>query len=203
MLDPVVRPLKEAAFAPLARVLSGVHPHVISALALVAGLACALSAARGAFGSAAVLWALNRLLDGLDGTVARNTGRQTDLGGYLDLLFDFVVYAAVPLGVAAGVAPLGIAAWPAGAFLIASFYVNAASWLYLSAVLEKRATAQTRDRYSAVVMPEGIVAGTETLIFFFLFLLFPFSSPALFSVMAVLVMVTTLQRLLLAVRLIR
>jgi len=200
MFDPVVRPLKDAVLAPFVRVFSRVHPHAVSVLALSAGLASAAGAARGAFGSAIALWTLNRVLDGLDGTVARHSGRQTDLGGYLDLVFDFVVYAAVPLGVAAGAAQLGVSAWPAAAFLIASFYVNAASWLYLSAVLEKRATHGVRDRDTAVVMPEGIIAGTETVIFFFLFLLFPSSSPALFSVMAVLVMATALQRVLQAVR---
>jgi hypothetical protein len=50
-------------------------------------------------------------------------------------------------------------------------------------------------------MPEGIIAGTETVIFYFLFLLFPSSSPMLFSVMAVLVLVTALQRALLGVKL--
>jgi phosphatidylglycerophosphate synthase len=199
MLDPIARPLKDALLAPFVRIFASVHPHAISTLALAVGLACAASAAYGAFAAAIGLWTLNRVLDGLDGTVARRTGKQTDLGGYLDLVFDFVVYAAVPLGVAAGAAQPGISAWPAAAFLLASFYVNAASWLYLSAVLEKRATAAARDRDTAVVMPEGIIAGTETVFFFFLFLLFPSSSPVLFSVMAVLVMATALQRVILAV----
>jgi hypothetical protein len=52
-------------------------------------------------------------------------------------------------------------------------------------------------------MPEGIVAGTETVIFFFLFLLFPSNSPMLFGIMAVLVLATALQRVILAVTRIR
>lgn len=35
---------------------------------------------------------------GIDGLVARVSGQQTDFGGYLDILCDFVVYAAIPIG---------------------------------------------------------------------------------------------------------
>jgi phosphatidylglycerophosphate synthase len=42
---------------------------------------------------------LNRLLDGLDGAVARDTGI-TDRGGFLDITLDFIFYAAVVLGFA-------------------------------------------------------------------------------------------------------
>lgn len=40
---------------------------------------------------AMIVWLLNRLLDGLDGTLARVRGRATPWGGYLDLLCDFTV----------------------------------------------------------------------------------------------------------------
>ena len=76
------------------------------------------------------------MLDGLDGTLARVPARQTDFGGYLDILLDFAVYTAVPTGLALG---LGTApALAACAVLVGSFFVNAASWMYLSAVLERR-----------------------------------------------------------------
>jgi phosphatidylglycerophosphate synthase len=39
---------------------------------------------------------LNRLADGLDGTMARLT-RPTDLGAFLDISLDFLFYASIPL----------------------------------------------------------------------------------------------------------
>jgi len=203
MLDPYVRPLKDLALSPLVRLFSPVNPHAISVVALVAGMGCAWSAARGAFGAAALLWVGNRVCDGLDGAVARRAGRQTDVGGYIDLVFDFLVYAAVPLGIAAGQERVGVPVWEAASFMLASFYINAAAWLYLSAVLEKRAIRDTEQRLTTIAMPEGLVAGTETVIFYLVFLLFPSSIPTGFVVMAVLVAVTALQRTISAIRLLR
>jgi phosphatidylglycerophosphate synthase len=194
MLDAALRPLKDAALRPLARAAGSLNPLVISVAGLLAGLTCAAAAALGAFGPALLAWALNRLLDGLDGPVARTQGRESDLGGFIDIMFDFMVYAAVPLGIAAGLSPRGIDAWPATALLLASFYINAASWLFLAALIEKRAAAAPRS--TAILMPEGLIAGTETLLFFSVFLLFPAAAPRLFTVMAVLVLVTALQRML-------
>ena len=48
-----------------------------------------------AYWVALALILVNRLADGLDGAVARH-GRLTDLGGYVDIVADFLVYAVVP-----------------------------------------------------------------------------------------------------------
>ena len=85
-----------------------------------------VAAAAGFVVVAVVLWLLNRALDGLDGAIARARGRGSDLGGYLDMLADVVVYAAVPLGVAVSVDTRS--GWMAAAVLLGSFYVNAVSW---------------------------------------------------------------------------
>jgi phosphatidylglycerophosphate synthase len=202
VLDPLTRKWKDATLARLARVAGGVSPMAITLTAFAVGIACAAFAARGQYAVAVVLWAANRVLDGLDGTVARNSGRQTDLGGYTDLVADFAVYAAVPLGVAADIG--GESVWRAVALLLGAFYVNGASWLMLSAILEKAGSAPTQDtRQTSVTMPEGLIAGTETVVFYFLFLLFPLYAVPLFGIMAALVGVTALQRIALAVRRLR
>ncbi|HIA67209.1 TPA: CDP-alcohol phosphatidyltransferase family protein [Candidatus Poribacteria bacterium] len=46
---------------------------------------------------ALIFWILNWFFDGLDGAIARAHQRQTDLGGYLDTLSDFIIYAAIPI----------------------------------------------------------------------------------------------------------
>lgn len=194
MFDALLRALKDRLLAPLARRLGpGVAPNAVTALACLAGLACAAAAWRRAYGPALALWAANRVLDGLDGTLARVHGRQTDIGGYLDLLLDFVVYAAVPAGLALGrPTPAALTACVA---LLGAFYVNAASWMYLAAVLEARAAgAAARGERTTVTMPPGLVAGAETVVFYALFLAFPGHAPGLFALMAALVGLTVGQR---------
>ena len=204
MLDAIVRPLKDAALAPLAVAAARVSPHLITLGALACGLGAAGAAAAGAFRAALLLWIANRVLDGLDGTVARRTGRQSDAGGYLDIVADFLVYAAVPLGTAAGLAAAGTDVWAETAFLLGSFYVNAATWLYLSALFEKRRTgAQATHVQTSVTMPEGLIEGTETALFFGVFLLLPSQVPLLFPIMAMLVLLAAGQRFLAGVRRLR
>lgn len=42
---------------------------------------------------------LIRVLDGLDGVVARQKNKQTDFGGYLDIILDFTVYSIIPVAI--------------------------------------------------------------------------------------------------------
>ena len=78
--------------------------------------------------------------------------------------------------------------------MLASFYVNATSWTYLSAILEKRA-ARDPDTQTTVVMPAGLIGGTETITVYCIFLLFPDWMAVLFIMFAGLVFITVLQRL--------
>ena len=194
VFDRWLRRHKDEWLRPLARRMFGSPPNAITLAALVVGLAAAAGAWAQWYRTALALWLLNRLLDGLDGLVAREHGRQTDFGGYLDIMGDFVVYAALPLGLYLG-APLAENALSLLA-LFATFYVNAASWMYLSAILEKRrAGAEVRGEVTAVTMPSGLIGGTETIVFYSAFLIWPGRMAGLFALMACLVVVGVLQRL--------
>jgi phosphatidylglycerophosphate synthase len=220
VLDRPLRPLKRRALAPLTRALRGVRPGRITALALASGLLAALAAALGAFGAALAAWLTNRVLDGVDGEVARaqagrvsspergpqpadGAGSGSDRGGYFDLLGDLTVYAAVTLGVAAGAAgtltgrPLAPATttWALAALVLASYYVNLGSLTLLSALLEKRGWgAAVRGEPTSVTLPDGLIEGTETLLLVTLMLALPSYAPTLFAVTAALVIVTAAQR---------
>lgn len=194
MFDQTLRVYKDDLLRPLAAQLRRVSPNVITVLAMVIGMAAAGAAAQQWYWAALGLWLLNRLLDGLDGMVARVHDRQSDFGGYLDIVLDFVVYAAVPVGLYWG-NQTGMNAL-ALAFLLSSFYINAASWIYLSAILEKRSVgASARGEVTTVTMPNGLVAGAETILFFCLFLLWPGALFWLFSAMTVMVLLSVGQRL--------
>lgn len=194
MFDHLLRGLKDRLLAPLATLLRGVPPNALTVTALLFGLSAAAAAAQGAWSAGLALWLANRIVDGLDGTVARMAELQTDFGGYLDILMDFVVYAAIPIGFAVSsqerlVLVLAVA-------LEGAFFVNACSWMYLSAVLEKRASgAASTGELTTVTMPPALVAGFETIVFFSLFFLFPDRLVTLFGLMTGLVGINIVQRL--------
>lgn len=206
VVDRLLRPVKARLLAPPARALASCGPAaatLLTAAGLAAGLAAAAAAALGAFTLALGLWLLNRLLDGLDGEVARAAGAADDRGGYLDLLADLVVYAAIPLGAAAGVGgalggPVLLESpwtWPLAALLLASYYLNIGSLALLSALLEKRGEGATaRGDATSLRMPAGLIEGTETLLLVALMLALPQQLPWWFALTAGLVLTTAAQR---------
>lgn len=171
----------------------------ISAWALAVGFLATYAAFEQQYLWAFGLWILNRVLDGLDGLIARLHNKQSDFGGYVDILTDFIVYASLPIGLVAG--STSNERYLALAFLLASFYINSASWMYLSAILEKRAahapdpSINSGQAQTTIVMPTGLIGGFETIIAYGIFLLFPAYITILFSIFAALVFITVLQRL--------
>ncbi len=194
MLDKLLRGPKEVLLSPVAMVI----PPVVSPLLITwAGFALGLVALamiwRGWYGLGLLFWSLNRLFDGLDGTFARVTQQQSDFGGYLDILLDMAMYAGVPAALAIGVGTAP--AYLSLTLLLVSFYLNGGSWMYLAAILEKRHSgAAAQGEMTTVTMPGGLLGGTETFVFFVLFLLFPGALVPLFLIMAFLTLVTATQR---------
>jgi phosphatidylglycerophosphate synthase len=195
MFDQRLRVVKEAALAPLARPIARhVGPTALSIGGLLLTIGAALAAWRELVVVSVVCWLVGRLLDGLDGIVARERGSASDLGAYVDIMLDTIGYAAVPLGIAASVNSASV--WTATAFLLASFYVNALSWTYLSALLEKRAEgASATGEMTSVTMPAGLIEGAETVVLFTLMLLFPGAAGVLFGIVAAAVTATAAQRM--------
>lgn len=194
MFDHLLRSLKDRLLMPLAMLFRGVAPNVLTLTAFVFGIGAALAAWQGIWLAGLLLWTLNRITDGLDGTVARVAERQTDFGGYLDILLDFIVYAAIPVAFAIQSADRNVLVWTT--VLEATFFVNACSWMYLSAVLEKRASgASATGELTTVTMPPALVAGFETVVFFALCYLFPAHLVTLFGAMSALVGINVIQRL--------
>lgn len=196
MFDEQLRTVKVNMLAPLAKRYSRIHPLQFTVAAFTVGLLAAATAAVGNYWAALLLWLVNRVLDGLDGEVARLTGKQSDWGGYLDIVCDFVVYALVPFALAWSLGSPG--ALFAVAFLLLTFYVNAGSWLYMSALIEKRRSsseAPLAQTLTSIKIPTGLIEGTETIVFYSLFLLLPAYAPYFMILMGFLVIITIFQRL--------
>jgi phosphatidylglycerophosphate synthase len=203
MLDSTLRPVKDRLLAPVARTSLGrFDPILISSIGLVLGLGAALAAWRLLPAVAVTLWLLGRVADGLDGIVARTTGRSSDVGGLIDFVFDTIVYAAIPLGLAFGLDER--ATWIATAALLAAFYLNAVSLGYVAALLEKRGLAdRTKGRSTSATLPRGLVEGTETIVLFTLALALPDTATAIWWIMAAAVVITALERVRWAARTLR
>ena len=102
MVDNIVRKTKEQVLTPVAYALQSVNPHWVTIIAAILGVAAAIACWQQAYALGLGLWLLSRLADGLDGTLARIRNQQTDLGSYLDILSDTLIWAIVPFGLALG-----------------------------------------------------------------------------------------------------
>lgn len=138
--------------------ISGAVLGVIGCIAIVSG--------RPLLGLVFIL--SNRLADGLDGCVARRTG-SSDVGGFLDFVFDVLFYGAVPFSFAIA-DPTNLL--PA-CFLIYSFMGTTGSFLTYAVISAKRGVTSGAQERKSFFYSVGLMEGTETVIFFVLFCLFP------------------------------
>lgn len=150
---------------------------------------------------------MNRILDGIDGTVARITNRQSDLGGFLDIVFDFTIYGLVPISVTCG-APRNrtVTTMLSVQILLCSFFVNNAvlvgiyhvsllsdTQFYISALVEKYNVRDVKHMTSLQMSP-ALIEGVESTIFFTLMLILPNQLQMLSWLMAAGVFVSIIQR---------
>lgn len=175
---------------------TGVTANAITLLGAVLAVPLIFALAAGSHGTALILLALNRLLDGLDGAVARATHRSA-LGGYLDIVGDYVFYAGVPLGFALA-APSANAL--AAAALLASFLLTCSSFLAYAALAAKEGVEAEPERPKSFFYSRGLMEGMETIAFFVAMMLWPSRFALLAWIFAALCVVTALQRSAIAAR---
>lgn len=155
------------------------------------GLAAAALVAFGHAWLALVPLLGGRLLDGLDGAVARST-EQTDRGAFLDIGFDFIFYAAMPLSFAIA-DPAGNAF--AAAILLAAFVTTGTSFLAYAVIAEKRGLKSLSYPSKSFYYLGGLTEGTETVICFMLMCAMPSWFAILAFVYAAMCAVTSITRL--------
>ena len=170
MLDSTLRRLIDPPLNRLGRGMAarGWSADRVTLLGLCLGLLSALTIALGAPLLALVPLLASRLADGLDGAVAR-ASRKTDFGGYLDIACDFAFYGAIPLSFVFLDDANGLAA----AWLLTSFYVNGTSFLGYAILAEKRGITTQAQGIKSLYYSNGLLEGTETIVFFVALCLFP------------------------------
>lgn len=171
MFDAPIRKLIDPPLNRIGALLAarGIGADQVTVAGLALGLAAAALIWAGAPGLALLPLLLSRLADGLDGAVARAT-RRTDFGGLLDIAADFLIYGAVPLAFVLA-DPAGNGA--AGAFLLASFYFNGSTFLGFAALAAKRGMETAAQGVKSLYFSNGILEGTETILFFAALCLWP------------------------------
>ena len=171
MLDKAIQQVLKPVLQRLAHglVRLGVGADALSFIGFALGMAAALTIALQHFMAGVVLLLLSRLMDGLDGAVARLT-TPTDRGGFLDITLDFLFYAAIPLAFA--VADPAHNALPA-AVLLASFMGTGSSFLAFAIVAAKRELTSTEFPDKSFYFLGGLTEATETIAAFVALCLWP------------------------------
>ena len=196
MFDIQLRSVKDRIFGPCCQyVPASVTPLHVTGSAYVVGLLSCLCASRSSVSLSLALWLLNRALDCLDGALARHRKSASDLGGFLDLLGDFIVYSLLPISIAIGQhAPPRC--WEAVAILEATFHVNNFILFYVAAVAggrEGKGDPKAKELTSVMMRP-ALIEGMESGVMFTLMLAFPSYIEASSWLMAGLVIIGIVQR---------
>jgi phosphatidylglycerophosphate synthase len=188
-IQAAIKPLLSRAARQL--VAAGIGADTVTVTGFVLGMGAAAAIAFEAYLPGLALLLLSRLLDGLDGAVARAT-QPTDRGGFLDITLDFLFYASIPLAFA--IAHPAQNALPA-AVLLAAFIGTASSFLAFAIVAEKHRMASTAFPDKSFYFLGGLTEATETIIAFAAMCLWPQWFPQIAYGFAVLCAITIAVRI--------
>lgn len=138
-------------------------------MGFVVGIAACIAVATDRWILGLVMWLLNRLIDGLDGSVARRVG-PTKLGGFLDIMADFAIYGGMVVAIGWAVPDARLA----GLVVFLTYYLNGSAflaWSSLSHELDVRGGVRSDGR--SLNFPAGLAEGFETIVAMSIILLLP------------------------------
>lgn len=210
MLDSRIRRLIDTPLTSVASAIDRpwISPDRLTVAGLVLGLASALAAALTLWWPALVLWLVSRVLDGLDGSLARlrrsrvgAAGGVSEAGGFLDIVSDFVVYGATVFGVAVGASAAFDAPWWPFALVLLAYYVNGTAFLAFSSIAER--TGRRIDDGRSLSFLGRIAEGTETIVVHSVWLIVPFLAWQIAAVWSLFVAASAVQRIIVGYRSLR
>ncbi|MGJ8693976.1 MAG: CDP-alcohol phosphatidyltransferase family protein [Thalassotalea sp.] len=194
MLDKYITPVIKPLLTPVVRLLHkrNVSPDQVTFYGFLVGLLALPLLALQLWSWALAAIILNRILDGLDGALARYSKQSSSAGGYLDITLDFLFYAAIPLGFAlADPIQNGVAA----ALLLAAFIGTGSSFLAFAIAAEKFKLDKPQFKNKSFYYLNGLTEGTETIVLFIAFCLWPQYFPVLAIIFAIACAITIFTRI--------
>ena len=202
MFDAKIRPFIDPPLNLAARALvaAGATPNRVTATGFGFTLLNFASLAFAQYSLALTFIGLSRLMDGLDGAVARqikiteqdgraHTG-ESDLGAFLDIVSDFIFYSGTVFFFAVGQPQFGL--W--AAFLIFCFMGTGSSFLAYAIIAAKHGINHQEQGKKSFFYLSGITEGSETILFLILICIFPDHFPYLSAVFGFLCLLTAAGR---------
>lgn len=194
MLDKFITPIIKPLLTPVVMLMHkrGITADQLTVVGFLVGLLAVPLLAFEMWYGALVAIALNRILDGLDGALARYANLSSSAGGFLDITLDFLFYAAIPLGfILANPEQNAIA----GSLLLATFIGTGSSFLAFAIAAEKFKLEKPQFKYKSFYYLNGLTEGTETIALFIAFCIWPQHFAVMASIFAIACGITIFTRI--------
>ncbi|MBH0003355.1 CDP-alcohol phosphatidyltransferase family protein [Pseudoalteromonas sp. SWYJZ12] len=194
MLDKFITPIIKPLLTPVVMLMHkrGITADQLTVVGFLVGLLAVPLLAFEMWYGALVAIALNRILDGLDGALARYANQSSSAGGFLDITLDFLFYAAIPLGfILANPEQNAIA----GSLLLATFIGTGSSFLAFAIAAEKFKLEKPQFKYKSFYYLNGLTEGTETIALFIAFCIWPQHFAIMASIFAIACGITIFTRI--------
>ena len=194
MLDAKITPFIKPLLKPLITKLdaTGISPNQVTVAGFIIGIFAVPFIILNWWGMALSCIILNRVFDGIDGELARYQQSSSSAGGFLDICLDFLFYASIPL--AFGIAdPIN---WGIPAMvLLATFIGTGSSFLAFAIAAEKFHIDRPQFANKSFYYMQGLTEGTETILMFLAFCIWPEHFAALAYIFAAACALTVVTRI--------
>ncbi len=173
--------------------MRGVRANSLTGAGFAVGVGACVSIVADRWWLALGLWLMNRLIDGLDGSVARRMG-PTRLGGFIDIMADFAIYGGMLVAIGIAVPEARVASL----VVFLGYYLNGAAFLAWSSLVAERTLSDEGTDHEgderSLNFPAGLAEGTETIIAMAIILALPARTNLLMWVWAAIVGISVVQR---------
>lgn len=199
MIDNFVRERLPPLAAPLLKLYKrwDVHPSTLSILGLALTFLSAYAIIQGLFLTALIFWYISRIFDGTDGLWARESGRESAFGSYLDIVCDMTAYSLMVVAFSIRYPDL-TPYWMAMLF----FYILCTTSALSLGAQEQRLGLAPRDN-RGLRLGAGLAEAGGASIAYTLFLLFPKYLEIFAMIWLVVLALTVVLRTLLAFKTLR
>lgn len=168
----------EGLLTPLADRLSArsINPHFVTLAGIAATLVVLAAVGMQMFWLALLFILINRVCDGLDGMTARQQGRESAFGAFIDTFADIFLYSGVIFMLVLG----GQSAFALPAlFLLFTWLVSATCTTAYTEAAEQKALPDDLRRRKSLFFLDGIASQSETTIVLILICLLPSYFPVI------------------------